>query len=162
MKGLRGEKNAYFVQKFRVKPLDLHRDSSPFHVSLAVQTKCGRNREWKYGSYQHSRGDPLSVTLFSPISEDRPVIIWGEVWLLSHADANHNGLVTRLSWWACPEPAPAFGEMFAANHWGLERTGAPGCNSLLFVFTRHVITDAEYLADENSGHFPHNNAAQGH
>lgn len=155
-------KNAHFVQKFRIKPLDLHRDSSPFHVRLAIQTKCGKNRKWKYGSHQHPRGVPLSVALFSPISENRSVIIWGKVWLLSHPDANHNRLVTCLAWWPCPESAPAFGEIFVANHWGPERTGAPGCNSLLFVFTRHVITDAEHLADEDSAHFPHNDAVQGH
>ena len=56
----------------------------------------------------------------------------------------------------------AFGEIFVATHWGDEHTCAPGCNSLLFVFMKNVITDVEYLADENSVHFLHNNAVQGH
>lgn len=54
----------------------------------------------------------------------------------------------------------AFGEVFVATHWGDEHTCAPGCNSLLFVFMKNVITDVEYLADENSVHFLHNNAVQ--
>lgn len=58
--------------------------------------------------------------------------------------------------------ATAFGDIFVASHQGRQRPRTPGCNSLLFVFTRNVITDVEYLADENSVHFLHNNAVQGH
>lgn len=56
----------------------------------------------------------------------------------------------------------ASGEIFAAAHRGGEHTCAPGCNSLLFVFMKNVITEVGYLADEDSVHFLHNNAAQGH
>lgn len=60
------------------------------------------------------------------------------------------------------KPAAARGEVFVAGHGGRGRTCAPGCNSLLFVFARNVITAVERLADENSAHFLPNNAAQGH
>lgn len=66
---LEGKKNAHFIEECRVNTLNLHKEFSPFHITLGIQVKPGEKRKPKHGSAQMGIPKPtlsLLDTFFVP------------------------------------------------------------------------------------------------